>query len=106
LCGFTTTSEPILAKIPEKIQFAPPRRRAGNRHGGGAASFGVLLKVGLSKVQNFPQDSTFAFLGKDCLAASPLGMGASRLCTQQLLWIDTQELMNFQVSKLLTSKRF
>ncbi|MBI2448152.1 hypothetical protein HYV44_01130 [Candidatus Microgenomates bacterium] len=28
--------------------------RAGFRHGGGAASLGVLLKVGSSKVQNFP----------------------------------------------------
>src|SRR3990167_8857252 len=27
---------------------------AGFRHGGGAASLGVLLKVGSSKVQNFP----------------------------------------------------
>ena len=27
---------------------------AGSRHGGGAASLGVLLKVGSSKVQNFP----------------------------------------------------
>ncbi len=29
------------------------------RHGGGAASLGVLLKVGSSKVQNFPPVSPF-----------------------------------------------
>ena len=52
--------------------------RAGFRHGGGAASLGVLLKVGSSKVQNFPPDRTFAFWERDCLAALPLGMSASR----------------------------
>jgi len=46
--------------------------------GGGAASLGVLLKVGSSKVQNFPPIATFAVLGKDCLAASPLDSSASR----------------------------
>jgi len=29
---FTTKLEPILPKIPEEIQFAPPRRRAAKRH--------------------------------------------------------------------------
>ena len=52
--------------------------RAGFRHGGGAASLGVLLKVGSSKVHNFPPDRTFAFWERDCLAALPLGMSASR----------------------------
>ena len=32
LCIYTTTLEPILAKISEKIQLAPPRRRATKRH--------------------------------------------------------------------------
>ena len=34
--------------------------RAGFRHGGGAASLGVFFKVGLSKVQNFPQKPLFS----------------------------------------------
>ena len=38
----------------------------------------VPFKVGSSKVQNFPPDSTFAFWERDCLAASPLGSSASR----------------------------
>src|SRR3989338_4633728 len=52
--------------------------RAGFRHGGGAASLGGLLKVGSSQGQNFPPDRTFAFWERDCLAALPLGMSASR----------------------------
>jgi len=52
--------------------------RAGLRHGGGAASLGVFLKMGSSNVQNFPPDRTFAFWERDCLAASPLGMAALR----------------------------
>jgi hypothetical protein len=29
---FTTKLEPTLSKIPDKIQFAPPHRRAAKRH--------------------------------------------------------------------------
>src|SRR3989338_3301445 len=39
--------------------------RAGFRHGGGAASLGVSLKMGSSNVQNFPPDRTFAFWERD-----------------------------------------
>jgi len=37
--------------------------RAGFRHGGGTASLGVLLKMGSSKVQNFPPKSTSHGMG-------------------------------------------
>ena len=52
--------------------------RAGFRHGGGAASLGVLLKVGSSKVQNFPQ--IFLILipvsGESCYTRAHDGTGA------------------------------
>ena len=55
----------FLFLLEEKIGCAQIRKckenffvgRAGFRHGGGAASLGVLLKMGSSKVQNFPLDA-------------------------------------------------
>jgi len=80
------TQKSFLFLLEEKIGRAQIRKskenffvgRAGFRHGGGTASLRVLLKVGSSKVQNFPPDRTFAFWERDCLAASPLGSSASR----------------------------
>ena len=56
------TQKSFLFLLEEKIRRAQNPKckenffvgRAGFRHGGGAASLGVLLKVGSSKVQNFP----------------------------------------------------
>jgi len=60
----------FLFLLEEKIGRAQIRKckenffmgRAGFRHGGGMVSFGVLLKVGSSKVQNFPPASQKDFL--------------------------------------------
>ncbi|MDP3772242.1 MAG: hypothetical protein Q8Q94_02620 [bacterium] len=57
-----TQQKSFLFLLEEKIGRAQIRKckenffvgRVGFRHGGGAASLGVLLKVGSSKVQNFP----------------------------------------------------
>jgi len=57
------TQKSFLFLLEEKIGRAQIRKckenffvgRAGFRHSGGTASLGVLLKVGSSKVQNFPQ---------------------------------------------------
>jgi len=58
------TQKSFLFLLEEKIGRAQIQKckenffvgRAGFRHGGGTASLGVLLKVGSSKVQNFPPD--------------------------------------------------
>jgi hypothetical protein len=57
------TQKSFLFLLEEKIGRAQIRKskenffveRAGLRHGGGAASSGVFLKMGSSNVQNFPQ---------------------------------------------------
>ena len=68
------TKEKFLFLLEEKIGRAQIRKckenffvgRAGFRHGGGTASLGVLLKVGSSKVQNFPPNLI-------CRGAKPRG---------------------------------
>ena len=69
------TAEGGNSAAPERPAGAPARRSLG---AGGKRRRSVPFNVGSSKVQNFPPDRTFAFWERDCLAALPLGMSASR----------------------------
>src|SRR3989338_4658622 len=82
LSGAEASKKSFLFLLEEKIRRAQNQKSRENffagwrvvASGGGAASLvGVLLKESSDFVQKVPPVYNFSILGRDCLAASPLG---------------------------------
>ncbi|MDP3771941.1 MAG: hypothetical protein Q8Q94_01020, partial [bacterium] len=87
-----TQQKSFLFLLEEKIRRAQIRKSEENffagwrvvASGGGLASL-VPFKVGSSKVQNIPPDSTSNFFRGGCLAALRLGLVALRLAQSHII---------------------